>query len=181
MRKQTVELLPPCVYRKHGAYFLVRKNKWHRLGDTLNDATAALAAFAGSEPSRLTKRWVDDIFGSRRSFARSHNVEFTITRDHVVELATAADFKCVISGIPFDLDWHGDYKRRPWKPSLDRIDPKRGYIPGNVRLVCAVANYAMNDWGLDVLLRLARSVVSLHRGTKIRQSPKNRQPSENRS
>jgi integrase len=35
--------LPACVYRKHGAYYLVRKGKWKRIGTTLTDALAAYA------------------------------------------------------------------------------------------------------------------------------------------
>jgi hypothetical protein len=32
-------------------------------------------------------------------------------------------------------------------------DPRRGYEPDNVRLVCALANFAMNAWGLEPLSR----------------------------
>lgn len=35
--------LPPCVYLKHGAYYLVRDNKWTRLG---KDKAAALRSYA---------------------------------------------------------------------------------------------------------------------------------------
>lgn len=35
--------LPPCVYLKHGAYWLVKRGKWTRLG---NERDAALAAYA---------------------------------------------------------------------------------------------------------------------------------------
>jgi integrase len=44
MRKRTKDRhLPPCVYWKHGAYWLVRKGKWTRLGAEL---PAAMAAYA---------------------------------------------------------------------------------------------------------------------------------------
>lgn len=35
--------LPACVYRKHGAYYFVRKGKWKRLGVTLAEALEAYA------------------------------------------------------------------------------------------------------------------------------------------
>lgn len=35
--------LPACVYRKHGAYWHVRKGKWRRIGTTLSDALEAYA------------------------------------------------------------------------------------------------------------------------------------------
>lgn len=36
--------LPPCVYEKHGAFWLVRKGKWLRIGATLKEALAEYAA-----------------------------------------------------------------------------------------------------------------------------------------
>lgn len=35
--------LPPCVYLKHGAYWLVKKGKWERIGATLGEALAEYA------------------------------------------------------------------------------------------------------------------------------------------
>ena len=58
--------------------------------------------------------------------------------------------RCAVSGLEFSETQVGGGKaRRPYAPSLDRIDPRRGYEPDNVRLVCAVANFAMNAWGLN--------------------------------
>ena len=37
--------LPPCVYQRHGAYYLVKRNKWTRLGADLHEA---LIAYAGT-------------------------------------------------------------------------------------------------------------------------------------
>lgn len=56
----------------------------------------------------------------------------------------------------------GGKARRPYAPSLDRIDPGRGYEPDNVRLVCAVANFAMNAWGLEPVLHMARAMAKKH-------------------
>ena len=47
---------------------------------------------------------------------------------------------CEVTGRPLDEDG-------PFRPSLDRIDPKAGYTPGNVRIVCLVTNTAMLHYG----------------------------------
>ena len=39
--------------------------------------------------------------------------------------------------------------------SLDRIDSSKGYTVENCRLVCTAVNLAMNEWGEDVLERIA--------------------------
>lgn len=56
--------------------------------------------------------------------------------------------KCELSGVEFDLS----PGRKPNSPSLDRIDPKLGYAPGNVRVICHALNAALGDWGEEALL-----------------------------
>lgn len=63
---------------------------------------------------------------------------------------------CKISGLEFDLLIVGDGQaRRPFAPSLDRINRHKPYSRDNVRLVVSIANFAMNAWGEEPLLRLA--------------------------
>lgn len=42
-RERNEERLPPCLYKRHGAYYFVRKGKWTRLG---TDRRAVLIAYA---------------------------------------------------------------------------------------------------------------------------------------
>ena len=51
------------------------------------------------------------------------------------------------------------FVKRPFSASIDQIEPSKGYTPENTRITCVAANFAMNQWGLDVLRTLARSVV----------------------
>lgn len=46
-------------------------------------------------------------------------------------------------------------RRSATSPSLDRIVPERGYVPGNVRVICDRANRLKGKRGLDELRRLA--------------------------
>lgn len=63
---------------------------------------------------------------------------------------------CELSGLPFSTIKIGS--RRPFLPSLDRIKPELGYVPGNVRIVLWALNCAMSTWGLDVLLDIVDAV-----------------------
>ena len=47
--------------------------------------------------------------------------------------------RCDLSGCPFGTG--------PFAPSLDRIVPARGYVPGNVRVVILLMNVALGNWG----------------------------------
>jgi hypothetical protein len=68
--------------------------------------------------------------------------------------------RCAVSGLEFSSAAVGAGRaRHPFMPSLDQIEPGKGYTADNVRLVCVVANFAMNAWGLDTLIRVARGVI----------------------
>ena len=64
--------------------------------------------------------------------------------------------RCALSGLQFDLRSVGSGKaRRPFAPSLDRIDSTGGYTQDNVRLVCQAVNFALNAYGEDVFRDIA--------------------------
>lgn len=83
---------------------------------------------------------------------------------------------CAVSGLPFGLQVVGDGQaKRPFAPSLDRIDRHKSYRRDNVRLVVSIANFAMNAWGDEPLLQLASAV---HRKYGDRSPPARRAPSD---
>lgn len=59
--------LPAGMYLKHGSYWLVRRNKWHRLGPDLAKALELYAqhlrAGAGTLPG-LLDRWLLNVDGA---------------------------------------------------------------------------------------------------------------------
>lgn len=79
--------------------------------------------------------------------AKRKGMPFTLTEADIERIdKTATDGVCEMTGLPFDLTGG-----RTWNsPSLDRIDPQRGYEPGNVRVVLLGLNQAMGDWGIDI-------------------------------
>lgn len=114
--------------------------------------------------------WVKSLVAGARTRDRAAGRQIpTIGERQVMELHRAQRGRCLVSGIPFSAD--DDRPRalvsRPFAPSLDRIDTTRGYEPGNVRLVCVAANFAMNAWGYDALLKLAEGVVEAGRDRAV--------------
>jgi hypothetical protein len=69
--------------------------------------------------------------------------------------------KCQLSRIPFAAEpfFPDAQVPRPWWPSLDRINPRLGYVSSNVRLVVTAANFAKHQWSDAILLDLARGIV----------------------
>lgn len=67
---------------------------------------------------------------------------------------------CEVSGRPFSADAYDDcLVHHPFAPSIDRVDWRDGYTMGNARLVCVAINFAMNQWGDQVYLELAKAAV----------------------
>jgi hypothetical protein len=69
-----------------------------------------------------------------RRVAKRDKLPFTITEDDIVIPAT-----CPVSGLPIIK---GSKPRQPTSPSLEMLDPKLGYVPGNVRVVAYKATNA---------------------------------------
>jgi hypothetical protein len=83
---------------------------------------------------------------------------------------------CAVSGLAFGLQIVGcGQAKRPFAPSLDRIDRHKPYQRDNVRLVVSIANFAMNAWGDEPLLQLASA---LHKKSGDRAPPTKRAPAD---
>jgi hypothetical protein len=86
--------------------------------------------------------------------------------------------RCRLEGIPFDLDQHRDAfikrviafrceisgmklrfggKRGFDSLSVDRINPKVGYLYSNIRIICLALNTAFGDWGEDCFRDVAEA------------------------
>lgn len=95
--------------------------------------------------------------------ARTRGIEWTLDAKDLNAILVGGNWRCAVTNVKFDYKPAVDGKRRPWAPSLDRIRSGEGYVPGNVRFVCVAANLAMNEWGEDVLQKMAHSLVSSKR------------------
>lgn len=56
-----------------------------------------------------------------------------------------------------------DHIPHPHAPSLDRIDPKRGYVPGNVVVISRMANTIKQDASLGQIGKVYRWLKRLTR------------------
>ncbi len=91
-----------------------------------------------------------------KSRAKAKGVEFSL--DYAWALQTVENQKlcCALSGIPFYGIKKGASTRHPYSPSLDRIDPAKGYTKENVRIILSGMNVMLLDWGTDVFETIAR-------------------------
>jgi len=96
---------------------------------------------------------------SARRRAKRYDMPFSLTKDWVqIKLLTG---NCELTGIEFDSESAGI---SPFSPSLDRIKPELGYTEENCRVVCWVLNAAMNNWGLEPVLKMASALLERKNG-----------------
>ena len=107
---------------------------------------------------------VRNMHNRQKNSAIKRGIPYELKVDDVYAMMKATGFRCAVSGIAFAKRASSDGKRDPWAASIDRIESRQGYSIENSRVVCLAANLAMNEWGLDVLLRLSRGI---HRSSLV--------------
>lgn len=78
--------------------------------------------------------------------ARRLKIEFDLTQGSIIVPKT-----CPVLGIPLFFGRPGKNGPLPNSPSLDRIDPTKGYVRGNVRVISNRANTLKCDASLEEL------------------------------
>lgn len=78
--------------------------------------------------------WACSATGSARERARRYALPIDIDKNYVRSIVPAV---CPVFGTPFEFLGK---RLRPESPSLDRIDPAKGYVRGNVAIISLRAN-----------------------------------------
>lgn len=91
--------------------------------------------------------------------AAAKGIEFDLTFEWAIEKINAG--VCEVTGLPFSLSPPGGHaERSPWSPSVDKIDPSKGYTRDNCRVVVWIYNAAKSEFSDSDVLRMAMSVVT---------------------
>lgn len=116
-----------------------------------------------SEPKEIPPRFIKRLLDQAKGRAKVIGVPFKLLVEDFQELYEKSGKHCAVSGLPFDIAQIDGVHRRPYAPSIDRIDGMLGYTKDNCRIVCCAVNLAMNDFGENVLWDIATSMVELRR------------------
>lgn len=107
------------------------------------------------------QKWPAKMLSSARSRAKSKGVPFTLTKRQLVSLINKAEGVCAISNVHFQwIEYEDSLVKYPLAPSIDRIDPKKGYTKDNCRIVCTAVNFAINQWGAGVLGLISHGMMA---------------------
>lgn len=158
------------MFRRGDAYYYKAPGIYRKLASNLPDAIELYMKLEGIEPDAAAdasgpllsalapSNWTKTLWQAAKVNAAARRLAFEITVADIQRMATQSEMKCMLTGLDFDFRDFRSTRRRPYVPSIDRIDCSAGYTPDNVRLVCACVNLAMNEWGLDVLLKMGSAL-----------------------
>lgn len=99
---------------------------------------------------------------SIRSRCTWKNLPFDLTTEFLADLAKEQNYRCALTGMKFKLQKNGPFRVDPYALTVDRIEPQKGYVQGNVRLICFAMNLALMNWGEDVFASFAIAFTQQH-------------------
>lgn len=79
--------------------------------------------------------------------------------DYVMGIYESQEGKCALSGeLMTYVRGQGNV---PTNISIDRIDSSRGYVEGNIQLVCRAVNMIKNEWSQEDLISFCRKIIEV--------------------
>lgn len=106
---------------------------------------------------RASKTRLCAMFNTTRFNAGKRKINFELTQELFNLLFFLQDYKCKQTGIP--LDFTSMQGKRPFGPTIDRIDNSKGYTIDNVQIVCNIYNYAKNQFTHDDVIKFATALL----------------------
>jgi hypothetical protein len=98
------------------------------------------------------------LFFNAKMRAKKKGIEFNITKEDVI----IPEF-CPILGIKLEKATN---KPNNNSPSIDRIDNSKGYINGNIHVICHKANTIKNNASLEELKKITNYIENITKTTK---------------
>ena len=81
-------------------------------------------------------------------------LEFNLNSEDII-----LPINCPLLNVPLD---YGVSESNDFSPSIDRIDPTKGYVKDNIQVLSFLANRMKNSATPDQLLTFARNIISLY-------------------
>lgn len=92
-----------------------------------------------------------------RDRAKRKELEFTITKDDLINKYNEQNGKCALTGIDMTFEMYNN--RNHTNISIDRIDSNKGYTLDNIQLVCMSVNQFKNDIPMDEFIFICKKIA----------------------
>lgn len=103
---------------------------------------------------------INKLLAGAKNRSKSKGHSFDLDLNYLKGLWDGSSGCCVLTGRKFHLGIPDPYQVHPDAPSIDRIEPSKGYTKGNVRFITYQTNVALSEYGIDKLKSLAADLLS---------------------
>lgn len=103
------------------------------------------------ERLRRIQKPIDYMYQQVKGRAKRLEIEFNITKEDIIIPKICPILEC-----EFIIGDKNDYR---YTYSLDRVDPSKGYIKGNIRVISMLANTMKNSASKEQLLKFSKNIV----------------------
>lgn len=124
------------------------------IGDKPLTSQERVAKYHGTVKGRL-----QHLMCNIRERSKRFGYKIEIDRDYLLSIYELQKGLCALTNEPFDLTCRNGGVVNPYSMSIDRIDSNLGYVPGNVRIVCSMANMAKGRWTDIELIKFCKQIV----------------------
>ena len=107
------------------------------------------------------KNPIPQMLSNAKIRAKQKGFNFDLTYEYLKKIFPN-DNKCPITGLPFQFGYKNNKKiNKNYSPSLDRIIPSKGYVQGNVMIICDLMNRMKQDSTFDDIEKLYNYYLKL--------------------
>lgn len=191
------ETFPKGVFRRGPSLYWIsydpvtKKQIWHRLGrnwteaarpyeklvvETRSSSYVARVLYGVEKDGPVPEKFLKEMLRNARKNSASRGLDCTLTLDQMKLLAQRNSGRCELTDMKFQYGIADEMKastgrrKRLWAPSLDRIDGSLGYTFENVRFVCFAVNAARQEFGDEVLIKIASALSNIQYGAPKKDS-----------
>lgn len=102
---------------------------------------------------------INSMYNTSKRRAKKKNMPFDLTKEWIIQQLETQNHLCALTQLPFLFE-ETENQLNPYAPSLDRIDPNKGYTQDNVRIVCSIINLSLNEFGEETFKKICESYLS---------------------
>lgn len=150
--------------RKCGVVLIVVRN-WHRSQAARNSKLCKTCGYEAKKLSLSRNAAHYRAYRVKWDRANPHRVIFRTKKNHAKALGIPFNLRledmkwpthCPVLGLKLQYDRHKNRSVRPNSPSFDRINPKKGYVNGNVIIVSQRVNSIKQDASPEEIIKVGR-------------------------
>jgi hypothetical protein len=104
---------------------------------------------------RYRDNWFHQTVILKKSYCSKHSIPFDLDSEYLESIYTDA---CPVFNIPFV----SNDKTSSASPALDRVDPSKGYVKGNVKYISSRANRIKYDASIEEVKLILQYMLDTH-------------------